>query len=299
MKLIIFLKTVEMFAKYQMNMALVSGSTGTTINIPITSDFDVADQSDIIKRDFVDYEVNKAVGIGLDNDRVRFAPVALSVSSQANSETWGTQLIPIKMVKYNVLFTATTNIDLTASYSLFNAITTRQETKFVSDDLKYNRNNLKYTFLRLLFYDEPYATNAYPITSLELFVNIQDKTLNLGIQPVMFTATNPIKNPVGFSEGYYLYHYKDDVQIGEIPKALYMKAEFNNAKDGKTTKLVSKLGAEEGNQIPVKTLMGDIYTKYLLKREPTGYYYTPDPTASNVVLDQLEITVKLYEANIK
>jgi len=282
--------------KYQINTNVFSGSTGATINIPIGLTSYPTDNSDLIKTNFVDKEVAKAINPPVDNERIRLTPLYSAETTQAL----------IDFVNYNLIFTATTG-----NLSTFAEITTT--TPFNNDDLKFRRNNLKNTFLRLLFYDSDIPTNQQLISTLEIFVNIPDTISSLGyintqliIQPVQFQLSNPITNPKGFAEGFYLYHYKDDVDlIPALPKALYMRAEFNNAKDGKTTKLITKQGP-----ISIGELTPYIHTRYLLTRTLDGYYYMIDDEyssgASQGDPDNVSysigttntVTVKLFELNV-
>ena len=60
-----------MFAnQVQINLTtLGSGATATTINIPITMEYQLVDQTDIINTVFVDSEVKKAINPIIDNEK--------------------------------------------------------------------------------------------------------------------------------------------------------------------------------------------------------------------------------------
>ena len=92
--------------------------------------------------------------------------------------------------------------------------------------------------------------------------------------PYFAISTFEVKQlyPLGFSEGYHLYDYRDELKIGET-KYLYMKASFKNAKTGRATNLMVKNTA-----FPVDTLVHELYTRYILTRDTTGYYYKFDET---------------------
>jgi hypothetical protein len=269
-----------MVARYKINFSEFSGVTATTINIPISMDYIPVDQSELIKTNFVEKEVKNVINVPVDNERVRFLPIYSGVTSQNL----------LKFVNYGLVFTATTPTNI----STFSDITTNNS--FINDDLKFRNNNLSNTFLRLRFFDNDIPTDQNLIAVQDLFVNIKDPYANLLNLPVKFVYSNPIKNPAGYAEGFYLYHYKDDIDIDPLlPKVLYMKAEFNNAKDGKSTKLVTKVGP-----IILGDLVQYLHTKYLLKRDSDGYYYAIDETYSTNVDYSTpdEVTVKLYESNV-
>lgn len=271
-----------MFARYKININAFSGVTATTISLPISMEFQQVDQSELVRTDFVTKEVELAINPPVDNERVRFSPLYSGLT--------GTE-IPLDYVTYGLVFSATTPTSTSTFAEI--SVTSSGET-FVNDDLKYRRNILTNTFLRLMYYDNDIPSDQNLIATQELFVNIKNPNLVLLTLPVEFRFSSPIKNPTGFAEGYYIYHYKDDVDPDPAPpKVLYMKADFNNAKNGKTTKLVTKAGP-----ISMGDLLDYIHTKYLLKRDLNGYYYVIDPTNINVSfnLTNKEAIVKLYES---
>ena len=68
-----------MFAnKLQINLNTLSATTGTTINIPFTMEFQSIDNSDIIKTLFVDTEVKKAINPIIDYEKIRCKPIDLA-----------------------------------------------------------------------------------------------------------------------------------------------------------------------------------------------------------------------------
>jgi len=112
--------------KYQININNVdTGITATTINIPLSMDFQIVDQAELIERVFVPIEVEKSINPILDYEKVRFLPLTPTA-------------VPIN----GITFTLNLNGD-----------TTYGDIGFTDDDIRYNRNNFKYTFLNLSFYD--------------------------------------------------------------------------------------------------------------------------------------------------
>jgi hypothetical protein len=89
-----------------------------------------------------------------------------------------------------------------------------------------------------------------------------------------FIVKNPILKPLGFSEGYYLYDYRDELKIGES-KYLYMRASFKNAKTGKSTNLMV---SNPSAPLQIDKVVHELYTRYILTRDTTGYYYRIDET---------------------
>ena len=254
-----------MLARYQINLkTIVSGTTATTINIPISLESQEIGQSELIDRVFVDVQVENAINPISDYDKVRYLPL------NSNNK-------PLVTISYNLNFTDSTDY---------------KSIGFSDDDIKYEKSSFKESFIYLAFYDSPNPMTQRLISYNTIFSKLNDNDL-LGIeseqiqtygsvigipgQPVPahdvklhFIVKNPIIKPLGFSEGFYLYDYRDELKIGES-KYLYMRASFKNAKTGKSTNLMVKNTA-----FPVDSLVHELYTRYILIRDTTGYYYKFD-----------------------
>lgn len=266
-----------MFAKYQININGVSATTASTINIPINLEFQLVDQAELIEKQFVDIETEKAINSILDYEKVRFIPIDSSFNIFDN-------------VKYNIIFSGGVN-----NYGGIG---------FTNDDIKFRKNNFKLSFLKLNFYDTDKATDQRLISFVTLFPKINDTDLHplnstvyvpSSVKPAnqintTFILDNPLNNSKGNFEGFYLYNYKDEV-TNLLPKELFMKASFNNAKSGKTINLMTISSAQT-----IDNLVNNLHTKYILKRNNTGYYYEIDTIYStNVGISGNTITVNLYQ----
>jgi hypothetical protein len=235
-----------------------STTTATTINIPFTMEYQLADQAELIDRVFVDVETENSINPIIDFDKTRYIPVDLN-NNQIN--------------KINYV------IDLSG-------LTTYGDIGFSDDDIKFQKLNFKQTFLNLSYYDTDNPMTQQLVTTQTIFSNLKPSDLLpfntiVGLPgqpkpanqiPLTFVLENPLTNQRGFLEGYYLYDYKDILKIGEF-KYLYMKASFKNAKDGKSTNLMVKPNAQ-----PIDSLIREVYTRYKLFRTQTGYYYQIDDT---------------------
>ena len=281
-----------MFARYQINLkTMSSGTTATTINIPISLESQEIGQSELIDRVFVDVQVENAINPISDYDKVRYLPLNLSNK-------------PLITISYN--------LDLTGS-------TDYKAIGFADDDIKYEKSCFKESFIYMAFFDSPNPMTQRLISYNTIYSKLNDNDLLgtdleqtqtygsvIGIpgQPVPanevklhFIVKNPILKPKGFSEGYYLYDYRDELKIGET-KYLYMRASFKNAKTGKSTNLMVKNTA-----FPVNTLVNELYTRYILTRDTTGYYYKFDDTyqgnsisaSNNINYSGTDIIVNLYQ----
>lgn len=235
-----------------------STTTATTINIPFTMEYQLADQAELIDRVFVDVETENAINPIIDFDKTRYIPLDLN----------NNQISKINYV-----------IDLSG-------LTTYGDIGFSDDDIKFQKSNFKQTFLNLSFYDTDNPMTQQLVTTQTIFSQLKPSDLLpfntiVGLPgqpkpanqiPLTFILENPLTNQRGFLEGYYLYDYKDILKIGDF-KYLYMKANFKNAKDGKSTNLMVKSNAQ-----PIDNLIREVYTRYKLFRTQTGYYYQIDDT---------------------
>ena len=275
--------------QYQINLStLSSATTATTINIPINLEYQIVDQSEIIERVFVDIEVEKTINPIVDYEKTRFKPI--------NSNN-------------KVVNKITYELDLSGK-------TTYGSIGFTDDDIKFETERFKQTFLNLSFYDSDIPLTQNLLSFITLNPSLaksdlsQSTTSNLVLgqtKPaseikLTFICENPIINLRGKSNGYYLYDFKDELIMNGAPKSLYMKATFKNAKTGKVTNLMVNDKA-----LPIEDLIKKLYTRYILTKTDKGFFYkidttyntpnTTPPTPNNVteVLNTDNITVKLYQ----
>lgn len=265
--------------------ALKSGSTHIDINVPIDMNFQIVDNSELIERVFVNTEVEKAINPIIDYDRVRFVP------KSGNND--------IKNIQIYLNFLSAPNVFNGGSYG---------DIGFVYDDINLKKNSFTQSFVKLLFYDTPYALTQKLVTYTTLYCRLnKSDIINTGTGlgtpkpvtqiPVLFYLDNPIYDRKGNSEGFYLYDYKSDLNIGDS-KYLYMKASFNNAKNVKVTNLMVKNSSQT-----IEKLVNEQYVRFKLYRTTTGYYYEIDTTyqgngvaaANNVSYATNTYTIKLYE----
>lgn len=285
-----------MFVKYKLRVDDIATS-GSTINIPIDMKFITIDQAEVVGKDFVDVEVEKAINPIIDYEKTRF------ILTNTNN-------VIMDNVAYELNF-------LTGG--TFPSQTYLSHLGFDYDDVKFRKNGFLKSFLRLNFYDTDIPTNQRLISFLTIFCKITKRDVipigapNAGLPvgvnmfPVRFILSNPIKDPSGFAEGFYLYHYKDEVNFN-LPKELFMRAEFNNAKTGKRTSFITVNTPQT-----VDDVVDKLHMKYILKRDVTGYYYEIDNTYSTNVIYTSDvdgdgngvggtmdggIKVKLYEIQV-
>ena len=270
-------------------------SSATTINVPVDLTPQMVDQEEIIDRKFVEVEVENAINPILDYEKVRFSPALIFPSPSAN--TINPPIIQLQEVNYELNMLDTTN-------NAYFTNTSYADIGFDDDDLRFRKNKLTKSFLRLDFYDSDILTDQRLVASMAINPNITfaDIQPNSQLYPVAnkrlsFKLNNPLINNEVFGEGYFVYYFKDEVDIN-LPEFLYMRATFNNAKTGQVTGLMTL-----NNQPPIDDLVDQLHTRYVLHRSQTGYFYAfDDQYSSNILFGQLlptpSVTIRLYEVRV-
>ena len=290
--------------KIVINRRLLETNNGKDIMLPLDLTTQNVDQHDIIQEKFIDVEVNKSINTITDFEQIRLKPTKDLNSPLANI---------IRTINYSIFILDGNKDYIDASY---------EDVGFKYDDIKFRKNSFNNSFLRLNFYDSDnrstqrlmsYVT-IYPIVNKKFFAG------NSTPRDAFFKANgnnnwgeiNPLKNinlefTVGDSlmdktldgEGFFIYHYKDEIN-DKTPKELFMSATFNNAKTGKVLRLISTDTKPTIDKINIPTnntpIKNNTYTKYLLKKDNTGFYYSIDINYStNVIINTDSYEVKLYQ----
>jgi len=245
--------------RYQINVnTYSSGATDSYFNIPITMEYQIVDQTELVKRVFVDVETEKAINPIVDYEKVRFMPLDMQGNKVSN-------------IIYNVTL---------------NAGTTYGSIGFDDDDIKFQKETFKQTFLNLNFFDSDNPLSQNLVTNITLYSQLKSTDLYplgsangipgqpipVNTMPLSFVLDNSMLNQSSFLQGYFIYDYKDEILLNDF-KYLYMRANFNNAKTGSTTNLMVKSTPQA-----IDTLVHELYTRYKLERNQTGFYYKIDDT---------------------
>ena len=272
-----------MSAKYTIRLSELSGVTDTFLNIPINLTPQITDQSELVDRKFVDVEVEKAINPIQDYEKARFSPIYFPNPNNTSVHK------PIDKIVYNVR--------VLGSSGFPSSSTMYSEVNMSDDDIKFGKARFEDTHLNLSFYDSDRATDQRLISFINLFPRITTNELGgNGLPlpanqiPVTFMLTDPILNPNGFAEGFYIYNYKDEV-TSSLPKELYMRARFKNSSNGKILNMMT-----EGTPYFINDLVHKLYTKYILYSDVRGYLYAIDETYSkNVTRVGNDLTINCYE----
>jgi len=283
--------------RYQVKIPRID-SSATTINVPIDLTPQMVDQSEIVNREFVSVEVDNAINPTLDYEKVRFLPAKVNPNATATT-------VSNTSVMQQVIYKISLLDSTTGTY--FSPTTSYADAGFSDDDLRYRKNKLTKSFLQLSFYDSDILTDQRLVGSMAINPNITlaDINPNSQLYPVAdklleFRLRNPLTDDEAFGEGFFVYHFKDEVDIN-LPEFLYMRATFNNAKTGVAT------GLMVANNVPaIDELVDQLHTRYVLHRTVTGYYYaiddefgaTPNNVYYNPPFPAPSVTINLYEVNV-
>ena len=278
--------------RYQIRFDQYGVGNSGSINIPINMNYQLVDQDELVRRNFVDVEVNNNTNPVIDYEKTRF--IASVINNSAILES--------NYVKYKLNF-----LNSVGDYS---PNTYYNDLGFIDSDIKFRKKNFTNSFLFLTFYDTDIPSTQRLISTTICYPKIDYSSYLLTgqIAPVNslnveFNLGNVILNRNLNGQGFFIYHYKDEVTL-TLPKNLYMRASFNNAKNGKTTLFMSTNNTKISIDNLIRTTEGtsnknNVFTKYILTKTPTGYYYEIDTTYSNnVQINGSDYVVNLYETTV-
>ena len=196
---------------------------------------------------------------------------------------------------------------------------------FTDDDVYYQKNCLKKSFIRLMFYDTKdrrtqkllfystmfFDTNKFFSKYIKRVISNNDKTPyvldnEMDNDTLRMSASfecGNMYNDDKSSEGFYLYFFPNVVK-GTEPTTLYMKVEFNHAKYGKTIPLTMPSTVPNGTywrkdegKVDMAQYLSDTYTEIKVKydRDKNRYvWYFPKNDAT--MIKTRKITLDCYEA---
>ena len=244
------------------------GEQENFIKIPIEQKFQPVDTSEIAENQFVDDEIEKAINPIQDFEKIRFSPFS------------GVTEIVVQLME-----TGSTEM----TYDSFG---------YTNEDLKFQRNRFKNSFLKLNFYDTPFITNQRLAFQLIIFNQLnQDQRdsdgnlLDVSGSPISYRIVDPITVRRGVSEGFYLYWLKQPYEA--YPNNFYMYATYNNAKDGISTPLLAY-----DSQVAINTYNDFNFLKYTLTSVGNLQEYSVDNTDRTVSIVGNQLIIKLYKPNI-
>lgn len=275
---------------YKINFNKFGDLTGSTINIPLNMEFQLVDQDEIVRRKFVENEIKNNINPILDYEKCKFIPI-----------------IPFNGIIYKV-DTIGYNLHFLNSLNQYNQNSFYGDIGFNNSDIKFRKKAYTNSFLRLNFYDTDITTTQRLLFFVTLFPRLLPTDFSSGPTPPWGTVTSVNALKTNFilgdalvnkdfnSEGYVLYYFRDE--LASAPKELYMSAEFNNAKNGSTTRFMST----SNTNIPIDELLNqsnnvnNLFTKYILNKINNKYTYEVDINYSNnVQVNNNDYIIDLYQ----
>lgn len=162
---------------------------------------------------------------------------------------------------------------------------------FSYEDLLFNRNRFKRSFIRAVFYDSSNPSNQVALFEQRFYLQ-----LNEFVRDVNGDVDNTVSNLkiklicqspyVGlYNKNYYIY----DRIVGNYPKNIYAYYSFNNALNGDSTTLVSKQSINSISQFNQNN-----YIKYTLFDNVGGAYYDIDDSNREITKTTNEVEINLY-----
>jgi hypothetical protein len=269
----------------------LSGTTDYNLNIPVSTMFGIAGQETVIDRDFIDIEVANSINQILDYEKVRFLP-------KINNSI-------VKNVTYTLKLIDSSNTYVDSYWSKLG---------FTTEDFYERRNAFTKSFLRLDFYDNDNTATQ----KLVFFVTIFPKFIIKDFKPngnpptpseyqLKFTLGNGLLENNVNTQGFQLYYFKDEV-LPTVPKELFMRALFANAKTGEEIRFMSSSDSNNSIDSLIKNTnntngleKNKLHTKYILERTEEGYYYKISTSYSdnNVIEETNGYQINLFQINTK
>jgi hypothetical protein len=278
------------------NYILWKDYTMLGISIPFNESFSIkTQQSDLTQNKFFEVEKERAINPVIDNERVQFEPYYKDKNTYYK----------VNKLVYSFIFNDNNSYTSPATW---------KQLGFGDDDVKYQKNRLKKTFVTLSYYNEQSPTNQLMEYYSTIFVNTNlmyahminnlknisgvSYVGNVTVIPqetVDFTVYHPFVNSVettsgartvklnytGGSEGYYIYLFGSEYKNCK-PAQIFLKGEFNNAKTGKRILFFNRNPTFSGNK-PATPTMDNVFFDLGNSKQ---WIYTPVNVEFNIALNK-------------
>lgn len=196
--------------------------------------------------------------------------------------------------------------DLTGTWD--QSATTINNIGFTTNDVRELKNVLKKSFVSLKFYDSNDVKTQNLIAYSVCFFDVYDmyrQYIENGYTITGITSEFVIENPIltlkqKSNEGFNLYLYKQDLNKNDF-KDIYVKIEFNDALNGKTTLFCNqKAPTNDGDIISdiVRKMFIKVRCKYSNNR---FYYFFEGYNNEEKIYDNIKnvINIDVYQAKAK
>jgi len=252
--------------------------TGTTIDIPLKTNFFPVDNAELIEDKFVKDEIEKSINPIVDYKKVIFKP----------EDEFGNL---IDKFKINLNFYTPASINLGSPQHRGSGAESGvyEDINFTFDDVFCRTNRFINSFIRFSLYDTPNSGQNELLTFSDIYTQVGTEqenqfgfTLPIDECPITFILGDPVTQPEEVHEGFHIYWFKDLVDNAPNQEyEVYGVLQFNNASNGRVYELAPSKDFDPNN-ITISNLEGEngiLYLKIILRNDNGVYKYRFSPNS--------------------
>jgi hypothetical protein len=252
--------------------------TGTTIDIPLKTNFFPVDNAELIEDKFVKDEIEKSINPIVDYKKVIFKP----------EDEFGNL---IDKFKINLNFYTPASINLGSPQHRGSGAEpgVYEDINFIFDDVFCRTNRFINSFIRFSLYDTPNSGQNELLTFSDIYTQVGEEqenqfgfTLPIDECPITFILGDPVRQPEEVHEGFHIYWFKDLVDNAPNQEyEVYGVVQFNNASNGRVYELAPSKDFDPNN-ITISNLEGEngiLYLKIILRNDNGVYKYRFSPNS--------------------
>jgi hypothetical protein len=252
--------------------------TGTTIDIPLKTNFFPVDNAELIEDKFVKDEIEKSINPIVDYKKVIFKP----------EDEFGNL---IDKFKINLNFYTPASINLGSPQHRGSGAEpgVYEDINFIFDDVFCRTNRFINSFIRFSLYDTPNSGQNELLTFSDIYTQVGEEqenqfgfTLPIDECPITFILGDPVTQPEEVHEGFHIYWFKDLVDNAPNQEyEVYGVVQFNNASNGRVYELAPSKDFDPNN-ITISNLEGEngiLYLKIILRNDNGVYKYRFSPNS--------------------
>lgn len=252
--------------------------TGTTIDIPLKTNFFPVDNAELIEDKFVKDEVEKSINPIVDYKKVIFKP-----------EDNNGNLIDKFKINLNFYTPASINLGSPQHRGSGAEPGVYEDINFIFDDVFCRTNRFINSFIRFSLYDTPNSGQNELLTFSDIYTQVGTEqenqfgfTLPIDECPITFILGDPVTQPEEVHEGFHIYWFKDLVDNAPNQEyEVYGVVQFNNASNGRVYELAPSKDFDPNN-ITISNLEGEngiLYLKIILRNDNGVYKYRFSPNS--------------------
>jgi hypothetical protein len=246
--------------------------TGTTIDIPLKTNFFPVDNAELIEDKFVKDEIEKSINPIVDYKKVIFKP-----------EDNNGNLIDKFKINLNFYTPASINLGSPQHRGSGAESGVYEDINFTFDDVFCRTNRFINSFIRFSLYDTPNSGQNELLTFSDIYTQVGTEqenqfgfTLPIDECPITFILGDPVTQPEEVHEGFHIYWFKDLVDNAPNQEyEVYGVLQFNNASNGRVYELAPSKDFDPNN-ITISNLEGEngiLYLKIILRNDNGVYKY--------------------------